>query len=99
MPLLCLQPADPHKLWRAAEPNIGNGADYEKYSWVQTLKDANATFQMPKGTKGRDCDVQITAKSLRVGVKGQPPIVDGPLFETIKVPSPCVHPWLLPACC
>lgn len=65
---------------------MGNGCEYEHYSWVQTLKDATATFQMPKGTKGRDCDVQLTAKSLRVGVKGQPPIVDGPLFETIKVP-------------
>ena len=70
----------------AAEPNIGNGYDYEKYSFVQTLKDATASFQMPKGTKGRDCDVKLTATSLRVGLKGQEPLVDGPLHETIKVP-------------
>ena len=40
---------------------------------------------MPKGTRGRDCDVQLTATSLRVGLKGQAPMVDGPLFEIIKV--------------
>ena len=52
---------------------------------MQTLRDATATFALPKGTRGRECDVQITATSLRVGLKGQDPIVDGPLFESIKV--------------
>ena len=68
-----------------AEPTTGNGANYDHYSFVQTLKDANATFPMPKGTRARDCDVQLTSTSLRVGLKGQAPIVDGPLFESIKV--------------
>ena len=72
-----------------AEPNIGNGYNYEKYSFVQTLKDATATFPMPKGIKGRDCDVKLSAKHLRVGVKGQEPIVDGDLHETIQV-LPCL---------
>ena len=68
-----------------AEPTIGNGANYDHYSFVQTLKDANASFPMPKGTRARNCDVQLTSTSLRVGLKGQAPIVDGPLFESIKV--------------
>ena len=40
-----------------AEPNGGNGADMEKYSWTQTLKDVLVTVPVPHGTKGRDCKV------------------------------------------
>lgn len=43
---------------------------------------------VPPGTKGRDCDVQIDRKHLRVGVKGQPPVVNGALFAAVK-PEEC----------
>jgi hypothetical protein len=34
---------------------------------------------VPKGLRGADMDVKITRDSLRAGLKGQKPIVDGPL--------------------
>lgn len=49
-----------------AEPNAGNGADLETYSWSQTLGDVSLTVPLPKGVKGRDCDVSITKDKLRV---------------------------------
>jgi hypothetical protein len=41
-----------------AEPNAGNGADMDKYSWTQTLKDVVISVPVPPGTKGRDCNVR-----------------------------------------
>lgn len=41
-----------------AEPNGGNGADMDHYSWTQTLRDVVITVPVPPGTKGRDCDVR-----------------------------------------
>ena len=40
-----------------AEPNAGNGADMETYSWTQSLKDVIISVPVPNGTKGRDCNV------------------------------------------
>ena len=47
---------------------------------------------MPPGTKGRACDVQITKNSLRVGIKGEPPILEGELDAEVK-PDACM--WSL----
>ena len=41
-----------------AEPNGGNGADMDNYSWTQTLKDIVLTVPVPPGTKGRGCHVR-----------------------------------------
>ena len=42
-----------------AEPNAGNGADMETYSWTQSLKDVIISVPVPTGTKGRDCNVRL----------------------------------------
>lgn len=68
---------------RDAEPNAGNGADLEKYSWMQSLQDLVLTVPVPVNTKGSTCEVVITATHLRLGIKGQPPILDGELFEAV----------------
>lgn len=50
----------------SSEPNRGNGADLEKYSWVQTLSEATVSVPVPSGTKGKMCDVLITKGKLKV---------------------------------
>ena len=71
-------------LGRGAEPNSGNGADHASYSWTQTLSECLVSVPVPAGTKGRDCDVSLTTRRLRVGLKGQPPVLDGELSHPIK---------------
>mmetsp|Transcript_5153 Transcript_5153/g.13243 ORF Transcript_5153/g.13243 Transcript_5153/m.13243 type:complete len:340 (-) Transcript_5153:137-1156(-) len=66
------------------KPNVGNGADLEKYSWTQTLADVNVSFPLPAGIKARDIVCDISRKTLKVGIKGQDLIVDGELHEEIK---------------
>ncbi|PSC70314.1 BOBBER 1-like isoform A [Micractinium conductrix] len=70
-------------------PNAGNGADLPTYSWTQSLEEVVLAVPVPPGTKGRACDVSIGKDRLRVGLKGQPPVLDGPLFAAVK-PDDCL---------
>jgi len=67
-------------------PNYGNGCDLDDYSWVQTLEEIElkVPFKANFPIRSRDvvCDVQ--RKHLKIGLKGQPPIIDGELFNEIK---------------
>ena len=54
------------------EPSAGNGAEFATYSWSQTLGDVSLTVPLPKGVKGRDCDVSITKDKLRVRQRCHP---------------------------
>jgi len=54
----------------AAEPNAGNGADLDNYSWTQTLSEAALLVPVPPGTKGKMCDVVITKNKLKVSWLG-----------------------------
>ncbi|KAG6745569.1 hypothetical protein POTOM_050067 [Populus tomentosa] len=66
-------------------PNNGNGLDLEKYSWTQTLQEVNIQIPVPSGTKSRFVICDIKKNHLKVGLKGQPPIVEGELYKPIKV--------------
>lgn len=61
---------DKKKTDGALKPNAGNGLDLDTYSWTQTLAEVVVCVPVPKGTKGRDCDVKIARDSLRVAVRG-----------------------------
>ena len=76
------------------KPNNGNGANLPSYSWTQTLADVEVRIPLGGTTKykGKDVTVVIGKKSLKVGVKGQPPILEGPLSKTIQVDE-CT--WLI----
>lgn len=67
-------------------PLVGNGGTVDgKYVWTQTLSELNVVVPLPESTRGRDLDVIIGKKRLRVGLKANAParIVDAPLKKTI----------------
>ncbi|XP_017255784.1 protein BOBBER 2 [Daucus carota subsp. sativus] len=68
-----------------AAPNAGNGLDMDNYSWGQSLQEVNINIPVPLGTKSRDIVLEMKKNHLKVGLKGQPPIIDGELFQSIKV--------------
>jgi len=76
------------------KPNTGNGADLDKYKWVQTLSELDIRIPtgFPKPLKSRDIIVQFKKKRLLVSLKGHSPIVDDELYAQIKIEE-CV--WTL----
>lgn len=70
---------------KANKPNAGNGLDMEKYSWTQQLPEVNVNVPVPEGTKSRFVVCEIKKDRLKVGLKGQPPIIDGELHKPVKV--------------
>jgi len=55
------------------------------YSWKQELGDVDLVVPVPKGTRAKNLDVVITKKKLKIGIKGQDPIIDGELCKEIKI--------------
>ncbi|KAL1587998.1 hypothetical protein WHR41_03193 [Cladosporium halotolerans] len=47
------------------------------YKWTQTIADLEVTAQIPANFKGKDLDVKIAKNSLKAGIKGQEPIIEG----------------------
>lgn len=63
----------------------GNGGGTEHYVWTQQLADVTVNVPVPPGTRSRDLVVEIGKKRLRVGLKGQPPMLEGELHKPVKV--------------
>lgn len=66
-------------------PNKGNGLDMDNYSWTQSLQEVTINIPVPEGTKSKFVACEIKKNHLKVGLKGQPPILDGDFFQTVKV--------------
>jgi hypothetical protein len=68
--------------------------------WTQQLAEVTVTVPVPPGTRSRDLSVEIGKRRLRVGLKGQPPLVDGELHKPVLLDDSC---WTLgasrAACC
>ncbi|KAL6633560.1 hypothetical protein ACP70R_026231 [Stipagrostis hirtigluma subsp. patula] len=67
------------------EPNAENGMDLEKYSWTQELSEVNIDVPIPQGTNPKSIVCEIERNHLHVALKGQTPIIDGELYQPIKV--------------
>ncbi|KAF6253789.1 nuclear movement family protein [Scenedesmus sp. NREL 46B-D3] len=83
-PSLAPPPTAPRCRVAAAEPNAGRGADLGSYSWTQSLHEVSVAVPVGRGLKAKQLDVVCSKQHIRVGVKGQEPILDGALSEPIK---------------
>ncbi|KAA8910634.1 putative nuclear movement protein nudC [Sphaerosporella brunnea] len=54
------------------------------YTWRQTIADVDLSVPVPPGTRGRDLDVVIGSKKLKVGLKGKDPIMEGDLPKNVR---------------
>ncbi|EKF98764.1 hypothetical protein TCSYLVIO_010327 [Trypanosoma cruzi] len=66
-------------------PTAGNGFDYEHYMFSQTLQEVEVRVPLPiANAKGRDLDIVLQQRHMRVGMKGKTPIVNGDLYAAVK---------------
>lgn len=72
---------DPNKL----NPNAGNGADLEKYSWTQTLSEVEIRVPLGGKYRARDLTVEFKKTHITVGLKNATPIIEGDLHAPIKL--------------
>jgi hypothetical protein len=55
------------------------------YKWEQTIKDLDITITIDAKYKGKDLDINIGRNSIKAGIKGQEPILQGELPHPIRV--------------
>lgn len=73
-------------------PPVGNGGTVDgKYVWTQTLQEVTVNVPLPDNTRGRDLDVKISKKHLKVGLKSKSPelIINAPLTNIIIMDDSC----------
>jgi len=74
------------------KPNEGNGSQTENYKWIQTLPEIDIQIKIAPGIKSKQLIVEFKNKTIKVGVKGQPLLIEGELYAKVK-PADCA--WTL----
>ena len=64
------------------EVRLENGTTYR---WTQTLTELELSVSIPAGTRGKQMDVVITPKRLKLGLKGQPALIEGQFTKEVLV--------------
>ncbi|EME48470.1 hypothetical protein DOTSEDRAFT_120787 [Dothistroma septosporum NZE10] len=78
-------PEEREKLDKAAKAKEDEEQSQLPYKWTQTIADVDLASPVPANLKGRDFDVKITKTTLKAGIKGQEPIIDGTLPHAIDL--------------
>mmetsp|Transcript_111890 Transcript_111890/g.311440 ORF Transcript_111890/g.311440 Transcript_111890/m.311440 type:complete len:359 (+) Transcript_111890:85-1161(+) len=65
-------------------PPLGNGGKTEKYTWTQTLGALEVYVPVRPGVKAKQIVCDIGTESLKVGIKGESPILDGKMHSKVK---------------
>mmetsp|Transcript_225 Transcript_225/g.282 ORF Transcript_225/g.282 Transcript_225/m.282 type:complete len:339 (+) Transcript_225:89-1105(+) len=64
---------------------LGNGGSTDRYRWTQALGDLMVIVPLPPGTKTKMLDVVFTNNKLKLGIKGQKPLIDGEFHKRVIV--------------
>ncbi|GAA5912477.1 hypothetical protein JCM8208_006612 [Rhodotorula glutinis] len=80
-----LSEADQKQLDAADAERERREQDALPYRWRQTLNDVTVSVPVPPGTRGKQLDVALRKDSIRVGLKGEPPVIEGSFPKEIKV--------------
>eukprot|EP00440_Ansanella_granifera_P072196 gb/GFBE01078344.1/.p1 GENE.gb/GFBE01078344.1/~~gb/GFBE01078344.1/.p1 ORF type:complete len:329 (+),score=154.21 gb/GFBE01078344.1/:1-987(+) len=73
-------------------PPPGNGGTTDKYTWTQTLSALEVFVHVPPGVKAKQIVCDIGSDTLKLGLKGEPLILNGKLHAKVK-PDDCM--WTL----
>ncbi|GAA6043178.1 hypothetical protein JCM8097_008712 [Rhodosporidiobolus ruineniae] len=55
------------------------------YRWRQTLTDVTVSVPVPPGTRGKQLEVVIKKTSIKAGLKGLKPVIEGELAKEVNV--------------
>ena len=58
------------------------------YKWTQTIQDLDITVAVPGNLRGKDIVVEMKKSYLKVGVKGQDPVIDVCTASLLSAPFP-----------
>ncbi|KAM3415838.1 hypothetical protein BST61_g9344 [Cercospora zeina] len=85
-------PSEREQLDKEAKAKQDEEQNKLPYKWTQTIQDLDLTAPIPANIKGKDLDVKITKTTIRAGIRGQEPIIEGPLPHPIH---PSDSTWTL----
>jgi len=73
-------------------PPAGNGGTTDLYTWTQTLSAIEVYVPVKPGVKAKQIVCDIGSDKLKLGIKGEPLILEGKMFSKVK-PDDCM--WTL----
>merc|ERR1712185_526067 len=65
-------------------PPEGNGGSTDRYNWTQTLGALEVIIPIKPGTRAKQVVCDIGVGTLKVGIKGEPLLIDGKMHAKVK---------------